>query len=67
VFGGTVLLLGVAMLVLPGPGLSVAPAGLAILATEFIWARRLLARVRDSASTAAAAVSGALRRGSRGR
>ncbi len=67
VVGGTVLLLGVAMLVLPGPGLVVAPAGLAILATEFIWARRLLARVRASASTAAAAVSAALRRGSRGR
>ncbi|HXZ85608.1 MAG TPA: TerC/Alx family metal homeostasis membrane protein [Myxococcota bacterium] len=67
VVGGTVLLVGVAMLVLPGPGLIVAPAGLAILATEFVWARRLLARVRDSASNAAAAVGGALRRGSQGR
>ncbi|MFI5314116.1 MAG: TerC/Alx family metal homeostasis membrane protein [Myxococcota bacterium] len=64
VVGGTVLLLGVAMLVLPGPGLIVAPAGLAILASEFLWARRLLMRVRDSASTAASAVSSALRRGS---
>jgi hypothetical protein len=45
----------------------VAPAGLAILATEFIWARRLLARVRDSATSAASAVSSALRRGSHGR
>jgi len=62
-----VLLVGVAMLVLPGPGLIVAPAGLAILATEFVWARRLLARVRDSASNAASAVGGALRGGSRGR
>ena len=34
VIGGTVLLIGVAMLVLPGPGLIVAPAGLAILATR---------------------------------
>lgn len=67
VVGGTVLLVGVAMLVLPGPGLIVAPAGLAILATEFLWARRLLARVRDSASNAASAVGGALRRGSQGR
>jgi tellurite resistance protein TerC len=67
VVGGTVLLVGVAMLVLPGPGLVVAPAGLAILATEFLWARRLLARVRDSASNAAAAVSSAMRGGSRGR
>jgi tellurite resistance protein TerC len=67
VIGGTVLLLGVAMLVLPGPGMIVAPAGLAILATEFIWARRLLTRVRDSATSAASAVSSALRRGSHGR
>jgi tellurite resistance protein TerC len=67
VIGGTVLLIGVAMLVLPGPGLVVAPAGLAILATEFLWARRLLARVRDSATTAASTVSSALRRGSQGR
>ncbi|HTO54803.1 MAG TPA: TerC/Alx family metal homeostasis membrane protein [Myxococcota bacterium] len=67
VIGGTVLLVGVAMLVLPGPGLVVAPAGLAILATEFLWAKRLLARVRDSAATAASTVSGTLRRGSHGR
>jgi tellurite resistance protein TerC len=67
VIGGTVLLIGVAMLVLPGPGLVVAPAGLAILATEFLWARRLLARVRDSATAAASTVSSTLRRGSQRR
>ena len=39
--GGTALLFGVAMLVLPGPGLPVIAAGLAILATEFFWARRV--------------------------
>ena len=38
--GGTLLLIGVAMLVLPGPGLPIVAAGLAILATEFFWARR---------------------------
>lgn len=47
VVGGTVLLVGVAMIVLPGPAFVVIPAGLAILATEFVWARRLLVRVRD--------------------
>ncbi|OGL01481.1 MAG: hypothetical protein A3I14_10880 [Candidatus Rokubacteria bacterium RIFCSPLOWO2_02_FULL_73_56] len=47
VIGGTVLALGVAMLVLPGPALLVIPLGLAILATEFVWARRLLKRVRE--------------------
>jgi uncharacterized protein (TIGR02611 family) len=47
VVGATVLLAGVAMIVLPGPAFIVIPAGLAILATEFVWARRLLERVND--------------------
>jgi len=38
--GGTVLLLGFGMLILPGPGVLVMAAGVAILATEFVWARR---------------------------
>ena len=46
VVGGTVVLLGVAMLVLPGPGFIVIPLGLGILAAEFRWARRLLDRLR---------------------
>ena len=45
--GGIVLAVGVAMLVLPGPAVVVIPAGLAILATEFRWARRLLRHVRE--------------------
>ena len=39
VMGGTVLLIGVILLVLPGPGVLVMLAGLAILATEYAWAR----------------------------
>jgi hypothetical protein len=50
VVGGTILLAGVAMIVLPGPALVVIPAGLALLGTEFLWARRLLARVKASAA-----------------
>lgn len=42
VVGGAVLLAGVALIVLPGPAFLVIPAGLAILATEFLWAKRLL-------------------------
>nr|ALS88873.1 putative transmembrane protein (PGPGW) [uncultured bacterium] len=42
VVGFTVVLLGVVMIVTPGPALVVIPLGLAILATEFIWAKRLL-------------------------
>lgn len=45
--GGIVVAVGLAMLVLPGPAVLVIPAGLAILATEFPWARRLLNRVRE--------------------
>lgn len=36
------LLAGLAMIVLPGPGIVVIIAGLAILASEFSWAERLL-------------------------
>ena len=51
VIGFTVLLTGLAMIVLPGPALVVIPIGLAILATEYVWARRLLDRVKSSASS----------------
>ena len=46
VVGGTVVLVGVIMIVSPGPAVIVIPAGLAILGVEFAWARRLLARGR---------------------
>lgn len=49
VVGMTILLFGVALLVLPGPAFVVIPIGLAILATEFAWARRWLRFVRESA------------------
>ncbi|TAL01349.1 MAG: DUF2238 domain-containing protein [Verrucomicrobia bacterium] len=44
--GGSVVLVGIAMIVLPGPAILVIPLGLAILATEFLWARRWLKRAR---------------------
>jgi uncharacterized protein (TIGR02611 family) len=50
VVGATVLLTGVALLVLPGPAFVVIPIGLAILATEYAWARRWLRKVRRIAS-----------------
>jgi uncharacterized protein (TIGR02611 family) len=46
--GGTVVLMGVAMLVLPGPGALVIAGGLAILATEFIWARRAMRKAKGA-------------------
>jgi uncharacterized protein (TIGR02611 family) len=50
VLGATVLLIGVALLILPGPAFIVIPIGLAILATEYAWARRWLRKVRRMAS-----------------
>ena len=50
VIGATVLAVGVALIVLPGPAVIVIPLGLAILATEFLWARRLLRRVKAGAT-----------------
>ena len=50
VIGATVLLIGVALLVLPGPAFIVIPIGLAILASEYAWARRWLKKVRRMAS-----------------
>jgi hypothetical protein len=46
VIGFTVLLIGGAMIVLPGPAIVFIPLGLGILATEFVWARRLMTRAR---------------------
>lgn len=47
VIGLTVLGIGVAMVVLPGPAIVVIPVGLGILATEFVWARRLLDNMKE--------------------
>lgn len=46
VIGVTVLLIGLAMIVLPGPAIVVIPLGLAILGSEFAWARRIIRRGR---------------------
>ncbi|HEV8539464.1 MAG TPA: PGPGW domain-containing protein [Bacteroidota bacterium] len=52
IVGGTILLIGIALIVLPGPAFIVIPAGLAILATEFIWAKRLLDKMKEKAMQA---------------
>ena len=48
--GGTVLAIGVALLVLPGPAFVVIPVGLAILGAEFAWARHWLRKVKQRSS-----------------
>lgn len=45
--GGTVVLVGLAMVVLPGPAVVVLPLGLAILASEYLWVRRWIVRFRQ--------------------
>lgn len=52
--GGTVLLIGVIMIVTPGPAIIFIPVGLAILGLEFAWARAWLKRLRQSISNNAA-------------
>jgi tellurite resistance protein TerC len=54
--GGIVLAAGVAMIVLPGPAIVVIPIGLAILATEFAWAKCWLKKVKKIALQAKAAL-----------
>ena len=49
ILGGGLLLLGAAMMVLPGPGILVIVAGLAVLATEYVWAQRMLKTARSQA------------------
>lgn len=62
VVGAGVALAGVVMLVLPGPGILVIFAGLAILATEFVWAERALDAAKAKAGQAGSAVKDRLRR-----
>ena len=50
VVGATVLLIGVIMIVTPGPAFVLIPVGLAILGLEFAWARVWLRRIREKIS-----------------
>ena len=58
IVGSAVLLAGIAMLVLPGPGILVIIGGLAILATEYVWAQRMLTKAKEKANQAKNAVLG---------
>lgn len=56
IIGFTVVIIGIALLVLPGPAFIVIPAGLAILALEFAWARRWLKTIKARAADALSSV-----------
>lgn len=47
IIGTTILLIGIAMIVLPGPAFIVIPVGLSILATEFLWAKKMIEKFKD--------------------
>ena len=47
IVGVSVLIIGAAMIFLPGPAIVVIPVGLAILATEFAWAKVLLHKLKE--------------------
>lgn len=58
VIGGSIVLLGVAMVVLPGPAIVVIPLGLGVLSLEFAWARHWLRKLRTTANDVVSRVRG---------
>ena len=56
IIGFTVTLLGVVMVVTPGPGWLMILLGLGVLGVEFVWARRLLRRLKEGAAELACSV-----------
>lgn len=61
VIGAVFVCAGLAMLVLPGPGVLVVAVGFAILGTEDAWAALALERTKSAASHAGRAVNGTAR------
>jgi uncharacterized protein (TIGR02611 family) len=59
VVGFTVVALGAVMIVTPGPGWLVIFLGLSVLAVEFVWARRLLKRLKHKGTQVREAIFGA--------
>lgn len=62
VVGALLVVAGLAMLVLPGPGLLLVIAGLAVLATEFVWAEHLLDKAKRQAGKAKERAGGMIQR-----
>lgn len=51
VVGAALVVAGVVMMVLPGPGLLVVAAGFAVLGTEYVWAATVLERGKRAAAS----------------
>jgi uncharacterized protein (TIGR02611 family) len=58
IVGGSVLVVGVLMIVLPGPAFVVIPVGLGILSLEFAWARIWLKKIKSKAEGMARSIAG---------
>ena len=66
VVGGVLVLGGLAMLVLPGPGLLVVVLGFAVLGTEYAWAAIAFERTKRTATQAGNIAKQAARTAGRG-
>ena len=49
--GISIVLIGCVLFFTPGPAIIVIPVGLAVLATEFIWAKKLLKKFKETTSS----------------
>ena len=66
VVGGALVLGGLAMVVLPGPGILVVALGFAVLGTEYAWAAAALERTKRSATRAGGRAREGVGRAARG-
>lgn len=66
VVGGVLVLAGVAMLVLPGPGILLVALGFALLGTEYAWAATMLERTKRTATQAGNMARGGVTRAAQG-
>ena len=64
--GGALVLAGLAMLVLPGPGILLVAVGFAVLGTEYAWAAIAFERTKETAAHAGTMARRAARSAGRG-
>jgi tellurite resistance protein TerC len=60
--GISIVLIGCVLFFTPGPAIIVIPVGLAVLATEFIWAKKLLKKFKETTSSIAQSAKDAMRK-----
>jgi tellurite resistance protein TerC len=60
--GTSIVLIGCVLFFTPGPAIIVIPVGLAVLATEFIWAKKLLKKFKETTSSITKSAKDAIRK-----